>query len=294
LQGPGKPVSITTAASPEKPVAADGGALEPVTRGWLLRRVERTRPWQLLPPGTRGTLVGASVFSLLGMAAGLLTASHYPELLVWLYVSSVLPMLCAPVLAEKRLRHLTARRPFTWSLGERRRGDVVKIRGRVREGATFETAGLRRPAVVACYAGTVAYVTGHITDGLERPWHETRGFDFAVELQSGEALSVRVRGAYFLPQPPETRPLFWGRNMQTLPSPLRRRASADRTGAMTEVIFGETSLGLGDEVEVVGVLDYEVSPEATAAGRGARLHPVLRAGSLTPLLVRGCGERADS
>jgi hypothetical protein len=294
LQGPGKPVSITTAASPEKPVAADGGALEPVTRGWLLRRVERTRPWQLLPPGTRGTLVGASVFSLLGMAAGLLTASHYPELLVWLYVSSVLPMLCAPVLAEKRLRHLTARRPFTWSLGERRRGDVVKIRGRVREGATFETAGLRRPAVVACYAGTVAYVTGHITDGLERPWHETRGFDFAVELQSGEALSVRVRGAYFLPQPPETRPLFWGRNMQTLPSPLRRRASADRKGAMTEVIFGETSLGLGDEVEVVGVLDYEVSPEATAAGRGARLHPVLRAGSLTPLLVRGCGERADS
>ncbi len=265
----------------------------PVARGWLLRRVERTRPWQLLPPGTRGTLVGASMFSLLGMASGLLTASHYPELLVWLYVSSVLPMLCAPVLAEKRLRRLAARRPFTRSLAERCRGDVVKMRGRVREGATFETAGLRRPAVLACYAGTVTYVTGHITDGLERPWHETRGFDFAVDLPSGEALSVRVRGVYFLPQPPETRPLFWGRNMQTLPSPLRRRASADRRGAMTEVIFGETSLGPGDDVEVVGVLDHEVSPEATAAGRGARLHPVLRAGSLTPLLVRRCGDQDE-
>ncbi len=268
----------------------EGGALEPVERGWLLRRVERTRPWQLLPPGTRGTLVGASMFSLLGMASGLLTASHYPELLVWLYVSSVLPMLCAPVIAEKRLRRLAARRPFTRSLAERRRGDVVKVRGRVREGATFETAGLRRPAVLACYAGTVTYVTGHITDGLERPWHETRGFDFAVDLANGEALTVRLRGAYFLPQPPETRPLFWGRNMQTLPSPLRRRASADGRGAMTEVIFGETHLAPGDDVEVVGILDHEVSPEATAAGRGARLHPVLRAGSLTPLLVRRCSD----
>jgi hypothetical protein len=287
-RGTGEPA--TNAIQTEKPVAQEGGALEPIQRGWLLRRVERTRPWQLLPPGTRGTLVGASMLSLLGMASGLLTATHYPELLVWLYVSSVLPMLCAPVLAEKRLRHLAARRPFTRSLAERRRGDVVKVRGRVREGATFETAGLRRPAVLACYAGTVTYVTGHITDGLERPWHETRGFDFTVDLPSGEALTVRVRGVYFVPQPPETRPLFWGRNLQTLPSPLRRRASADRRGAMTEVIFGETSLGPADEVEVVGVLDHEVSPEATAAGRGARLHPVLRAGSLTPLLVRRCSD----
>ena len=59
---------------------------------------------------------------------------------------------------------------------------------------------------------------------------------------------------------------------------------------MTETIFGETNLRAGDEVEVIGVLDHEVRPEATGGGRGARLHPVLRATESTPLLVERIGE----
>jgi hypothetical protein len=283
LAGLGQPIVAC-----ERPVALEGAALEPIAGGWLLRRVERTRPWQLLPPGTRGTLVTSSAFSLAGLAAGLLSASAYPELFLWFYVSSLLPLLCAPVLAERRLRRLAAESPYTRSLAERQRGQVVKVEGVVRAGPTFESAGLRQRVVLACYAGTVTYVTGHITDGLDRPWHETRGIDFVVELPSGESVAVRSRGAYLVPQPPETRRLFWGRNMQALPSPLRRLARADRYSAVTETIFGESNLRPGERVEVVGTLDHEVSPQAAAAGRGARLHPVLKATGMTPLLVRRC------
>ena len=159
------------------------------------------------------------------------------------------------------------------------------MRGRVRAGATFESAGTRQRVVLACYAGTVTYVTGHITDGLARPWHETRGIDFTVDLETGESVGVRSRGVYFSPQPPETRRLFWGRNMQALPTALRRLARTDRAGSVTETIFGETNLCPGQQVEVVGVLDHEVRPEAAASGRGARLHPILRASDRTPLLV---------
>ena len=81
----------------------------------------------------------------------------------------------------------------------------------VREGATFETAGLRRSAVLACYAGTVTYVTGHITDGLSAPV-ETR-VDFAR--RSG-AVSLSVQWLPLRPRPD----LFWGRNMADVAEPL--------------------------------------------------------------------------
>ena len=274
----------------EQVVPLQGEALAPIPRGWLLRRVERARPWQLLPPGTRGTLVTTSMVTLAGVTIGLMSASHMPELLVWFYVSSVLPLLCAPMLAERRLRQIARQSPITRSLTERRRGEVVKVRGRVRAGASFQSAGMRQPVVLACYAGTVTYVTGHITDGMARPWHETRGIDFSLDLESGESVGVSSRGVYFLPQPPETRRLFWGRNLQALPTPLRRLARTDRHGSVTETIFGETNLRAGEDVEVIGVLDLEVRPEATGGGRGARLHPVLRATETTPLLVQRIGD----
>ena len=277
----------------ERPVAIEGEALAPVPRGWLLRRVERIRPWLLLPPGARGSLITTSMFSLAGAALGLLSATHAPELFLWLYASSVLPLLCAPVMAERRLRRMAAQSPLTRSLAERRRGEVVKVRGRVRGGPTFESAGARQRVVLACYAGTVTYVTGRITDGLARPWHETRGIDFTVDLETGESVAVRSRGAYFLPQPPETRRLFWGRNLQALPTALRRLARTDRDGSVTETIFGETNLRPGEQVEVVGVLDHEVRPEAAGGGRGARLHPILRTSELTPLLVERIGGDQD-
>jgi hypothetical protein len=261
--------------------------LAPSPNGQVLRRVEWTRPWLLLPPGARGCLVPLTIAAGLAMITGAaMTASLSPEFVVWLYGAATLPMAAAPMLVERRLRHLAERRPLSVSVAPLRRGEVVKVRGRVRAGETFETAGLRRPAVLASYAGTVTYVTGHITDGLSRPLHETRGVDFSVDLESGERVVVRTRNVYFLSQPPETKRLFWGRNMQGLPTPLRRLSRVEDRGAVTEVILGESNLCPGDEVEVVGVLDHEVSPIAAAAGRGARLQAVLRSGTLTPLLVR--------
>ena len=265
----------------------------PIPEGQLVRRVEWTRPWLLLPPGARSCLVPVSLFALAAIVAGFATTALTPQFLVWLYGAAMLPVLAAPVLVERRLRDLAARRPLIHSVAGLRRGEVVKVRGRVAAGPTFETAGLRRPAVLASYAGTVTYVTGHITDGLSRPLHETRGVDFSVDLETGERVFVRAHGAYFLSQPPETRRLFWGRNMQSLPTPLRRFARIEARGAVTETIFGETSLAPGEEVEVLGVLDHEVSPVAAAAGRGARLQAVLRAGPLTPLLVRRSADDED-
>ncbi|HEY0709375.1 MAG TPA: hypothetical protein VGG33_21375 [Polyangia bacterium] len=263
-----------------------GDTLVPARHGHLLRRVEWTRPWLLLPPGARGCLLPISILAALSIVTGVLTTALSPQLLLWVYGTAMLPILTAPVLADSRVRRLFNRRSALHSLAGRRRGDMVKIRGRVAAGPTFETMGLRRPAVMASYAGTVTYVTGHITDGLSRPLHETRGLDFSVELANGERIVVRPSGAYFLSQPPETRRLFWGRNMEGLPTPLRRLARLDAQGAVNETILGETSLSPGEEVEVLGVLDHEVSPEASAAGRGARLQAVLRAGPLTPLLIR--------
>lgn len=268
--------------------ASQGGPLMPIPHGQLLRRIEWTRPWLLLPPGARGCLVPVSLAALFAIVTGVATTSLTPEFLVWLYGAATLPVLAAPVLAERRLRHLAARRPLLRSVAGLRRGEVAKLRGRVLAGPTFETVGLRRPAVLASYAGTVTYVTGRITDGISRPLHETRGLDFCVDLESGEKVVVRARDAYFLSQPPETRRLFWGRKSQGLPTPLRRLARATEEGAVTEAIFGESSIAPGDEVEVMGVIDHEVTPEAAAAGRGARLQSVLRAGALTPLLVRRC------
>lgn len=273
--------------------ATQGGRLLPIAHGQLLRRIEWTRPWLLLPPGARGCLVPISLLAVLGIVGAFATTSFSPQFLVWLYGAATLPLLAAPVLVERRLRALAARRPLSHSVVGVRRGEVVKVRGRVMAGPTFETAGRRRPAVLASYAGTVTYVQGHITDGFSRPLHETRGFDFSVDLESGERVVVRARGAYFLSQPPETRRLFWGRNLQGLPTPLRRLARTEERGAVTETILGESSLSPGEEVEVVGVLDHEVCPEASAAGRGARLQAVLRAGPMTPLLIRRSGADED-
>jgi hypothetical protein len=270
-----------------------GDTLLPTRHGHLLRRVEWTRPWLLLPPGARGCLLPVSILAVLGIVTGVLTTALSPQLLLWLYGTAMLPVLAAPVIAESRVRRLFDRRPGLHSLAGHRRGDMVKVRGRVAAGPTFETVGLRRPAVLASYAGTVTYVTGHITDGLSRPLHETRGLDFSVELENGERIVVRPSGAYFLSQPPEIRRLFWGRNMQGLPTPLRRLARLDAHGAVNETILGETSLAPGEEVEVLGVLDHVVCPEASGAGRGARLQAVLRAGPLTPLLIRRSADEDD-
>jgi len=270
----------------ERPLAVDGGALAPIPGGWLLRRVQGLRPWRLLPPGARGTAVSASAFSLTGLAFSVMTANHFPQMFLWMFLSSLVPLFWAPALAERRLRRLAAQSPYLHSIAQRRRGEVVKIRGRIRSGASFESLGLRRQVVLASYAGTVTYVSGHITDGLERPWHETRGIDFVVDLENGETVTVRTRGAYLSPQPPEARWIFWGRNRHALPTPLRRVARAEAHGVVNETIFGETHLAPGDQVEVLGVLDYEIRPEAPAATRGARLSPVLRADELTPLLLR--------
>jgi hypothetical protein len=276
----------------DRRLAPESGPLAPVAHGWILRRVERARMWRLLPPGPRGALVGTATASAAGVGLALLVGQQSPALFPWAFAAAVVPLLFAPLLAERRLERLLAdERALARALATCRRGDVVKVRGRVRPGPTFESAGLRRASVLASYAGRVAYATGALTDGVEWPWFETRGIDFTLDLASGETALVRVRDLYLMPHPPETRSLFWSAALRMLPSPLRRLGRSLGQGAVNETILGETNLGPGDAVEVLGVLDHEVSSAADAAGRGARLVPVLRAGTLTPLLVRRCSDR---
>jgi hypothetical protein len=235
--------------------------------------------------------VGALALPVLGLGAMLGAGLWTESFLFWMFFPmALLGLLLGPALADRHLRRLLRGHAASLTVTNRRRGDVVKLRGRVRPGPTFESAGMRRSSVLACYAGTVDYITGRLSDGLERPWWETRGIDFVLDLPGNESVVVRVREAHLVQQPEELRALFWSHSRNGLPSPLRRQARPVRRGTVTETIIGETNVGPGDDIEVLGIVDREVSPAAEASARGERLQPVLRAGPLTPLVVRRCDE----
>ncbi len=181
---------------------------------------------------------------------------------------TTLPLLISPLLGPRLARGWTrrylARRVPLASVRDRKRGDTVMLAGTIRAGAWFETTGDKHRAVIANYTGG-----GLLTAAVSRPWTETRALDFVVDLPGGEAVRVSVRDAYLA----DREDPFGG---------LTRLAS--------DANVAETSVGPGDEVEVLGVLDFDIDADAAGPGRSARLAPVLRAGTLTPLLV--CPKKA--
>jgi len=148
----------------------------------------------------------------------------------------------------------------------------------------------RQPSVPTLFRGVPAVLFRNCIHNAD----EVRGIDFDLDLDVGQRVRVCVRRAFLVdrptpaPQAPACGPVyaappsegFSARLRSALllaPSPLFRTFGARH----------ESSVGPGDRVEVAGVLDRELAPDAAAPF--ARLIPtrfVLRAGVDRPLLVR--------
>lgn len=265
------------------------GPLVPVDGGWRLRRIEGLKVWNHLPQSVRRSVVAVLLpvptMGLLGAVTVSVVTGH--PALAWLFLPMMYGVLLGPYLARRRMSGLFDAHAPTGTLAGRGRGEPVKVRGRVCAGPTFESWGLRRRCVLACYVGTVEYVTGRLSDGRESPWSESRGIDFALELEDGQRLQVRARDAYLANRPSDLDRLFFGRDGQMLAAPVRRFVRGVPHGTVAESIFAETTIAPGDLVEVLGTLDFEVSAAGEGGpGRGQRLLPVLGAGGKAPLVVR--------
>jgi hypothetical protein len=276
---------------------ADGqaGPLLPVREGWLLRRVEGHEAWNLVPAPYRRQALSLTILPLvlLDLLSALLGG---PTGLT--FVAFLVTWRGARPIAEALMRRAMAGTLRRQSLAGLARGEVVRVRGRVRPGPSFVSAGGQWAAVLAAYAGEVRRppsrrgrrrargLVGPLTG--RRPWSELRGIDFVVDLQGGGSLVVSARDAFMLPPAEGLVDLGSCRTEDVVTAPLGRVVRKDESGTVIESVLAEWVIAPGDEVEIFGVLDFEVT---TAAGSGTSartggLSPVLKATGEVPLVVR--------
>jgi hypothetical protein len=256
-----------------------GGPLVPTRDGWLLRRVEGAEPWNLVPRRfrTAALLLGILPPVLLDLASAMLGGPTGLSFLTFI----IMLRWSRPIADALIRRTLRAERPAQ-TLAGRRSGESVLVRGRVRPGAAFASAGGGFAAVLTCYTGTVERACAT----RARSWAEVRGIDFIVDLESGESVVVSVRGAYLLAPKGTLLDMLSYRTADAFPAPLARLVRYARDRAVTESIVAELVVGPGDEVEVYGTLAWEVTPQADCApGRAIGPSPVVRNGHLAPLVV---------
>jgi hypothetical protein len=254
-----------------------------VREGWLLRRVEGAEPWNLVPQRFRAQAMWLAIVPLvlLDLMSALLGGPTGISFLAFLVV-----LRWSRPIADSLIRRSLAAHPPIRSLSGRRRGDPVRVRGRVRPGPCFSSAGGQWAAVLACYTGTVERERGPRRGALARSWAEVRGIDFVIDLENGESAMVGVREAYLLAPPGALSDMVSYRTGDAVTAPLGRVVRWLADEAVTESVIAELVIGPGDEVEVFGVLDWEVSPLASGApGRGVGLSPVVRGGPRVPLVV---------
>jgi hypothetical protein len=288
-EGPGARVQ----AKRTDDAATRGGPLYPVREGWLLRRVEGYRPWNLLPgPYRLRTLFWAVaplvLLDVLSMALG------GPP--VFTCVGFLVVMRGSRPIADALLRRTLERQPCRGELAGRPRGEAVRVRGRVRPGPCFASAGGRWPSVLAAYAGCAEHPAGRATAKRPRrrrrtrPWAEIRGMDFLVDLPGGETVIIAARDAYLL-APGALIDVASCRMQDVVTAPLGRVVRKDGGHTVIESVVAELVVGPGEELEIYGVLDWEVSPVAAGSpGRAGALSPVIRASAEIPLVV--CPGRA--
>jgi hypothetical protein len=297
--------------------ASHGGPLYPVREGWLLRRVEGYRPWAMLPPSYRRrtlfwALAPLVLLDLLSMALG------GPPVLVC--VGFLVALKGSRPIADALLRRSLERQPCREQLAGRARGETVRVQGRVRPGPCFASVGGRWPSVLAAYAGTAMHPAGRNSARSAarfggksggkfggkfggksggksggkrgrrrrrtRPWAEIRGMDFLVDLPGGETVVVSARDAYLL-APNALIDVASCRMVDVVTAPLGRVVRKDDEGTVIESVLAELVVGPGDEVEIYGVLDWEVNQAAAASpGRTGALAPVIRSSAQVPLVVR--------
>jgi hypothetical protein len=277
------------------PVAgAQAGPLLPVREGWLLRRVEGHEAWNLVPAPYRRQALCVTILPLvlLDLLAALLGG---PTGLT--FVAFLVTWRGARPIAEALMRRAMARTPGRRSLVGLARGEVVRVRGRVRAGPSFVSAGGRWAAVLAAYAGEVRRPSGRAgrrrPRGLgpvpvRRPWSELRGIDFVVDLPGGGSLVVSARDAYMLPPAEGLVDLGSCRTEDVVTAPLGRVVRRDGGATVIESVLAEWVVAPGDEVEIFGVLDFEVTA-AAGSGSSARtggLGPVVKATAEVPLVIR--------
>jgi hypothetical protein len=286
------------AIAESRQASSHGGPLYPVREGWLLRRVEGYRPWAMLPRSYRlrtffWALAPLVLLDLLSMALG------GPPVLVC--VGFLVALRGSRPIADALLRRTLERQPCREQLAGRARGEVVRVHGRVRPGPSFASAGGRWPSVLAAYAGCAEHPAGRTGGGKAgaksggkrgrrrrrtRPWAEIRGMDFLVDLPGGETVVIAARDAYLL-APNALIDVASCRMVDVVTAPLGRVVRKDAEGTVIESVVAELVIGPGDEVEIYGVLDWEVSQTAAGSpGRAGALAPVIRASAQVPLVVR--------
>jgi len=266
------------------PGAPAEGALVPNGTGYLL---SVGSPAQRLYPRAWAASRWLSVLSLPVVAAMpfVLVPAPYGLAGVAALVafSCWLPGAAVGAMARARMTRRLERTPL-WSTGSGEgawsppAGRLVRLRGTVAAQPTVASLFTGRPVVMATSdcAGAV----------------ETRGIDFAVELDGGHVLRVPAREALLLGRfqrvrgQPSCGPLALG-----MVAGQRRLRSAllhadGWVGRLLGLAARELTLAPGDPVEVCGVVDFEADPEAQRGfERSPAVRPVLRPFAGMPVLV---------
>jgi hypothetical protein len=266
------------------PVAPATGPLPANATGWVLAsggHAMRLFPRAMEiaarsgPLATAGPVIGSLVFdtpdftSVAALALG-------PFLM-----GLGLVKLCASAFLARQHKRAKA----TPHLGDLPPGTRVRIKGIIPEQPTFASLFRGRPGVLA-----------RSRIGLAE---ETRGIDFWIEAPEGERVRILVRDAFLLNRPTLLRDLpicdpvacdWWSH-----PFPRLRPHLPDAQPLVHRLIpprLYENSIGLGDFIEVCGVLERAAGPEGEAGpGRGTPLYWTLRGTPESPLLVRRLPDR---
>lgn len=163
--------------------------------------------------------------------------------------------------------------PALGSLAGAGEGAEVRVRGRILPAPGFLSPAGRAQVVLASCFGSIGGMRGRGSAEAFR-W-ELYGVDFTLALDGGEEVCVRIAGAS-LRAAPRRAPVHRSGTRPLAVALLSTRVAA---------IYREDALAAGDEVEVCGVLEWEIDPAADAGPRGTRLQAVLRSAPGAPVLV---------
>jgi hypothetical protein len=240
--------------------------------GQLLRQT-RVRPAPRMPIVLPATFCAGLTLGILEPAL----AAAIPAL-QGMGIALGLGALLAVSVAEMRrdrFRRVFERTRVRRSLSGCRQGDRVRLRGKVAPGPTPPRAGTPRDATLALYVGQVRRL-----DGKNVTLHEVRGQDFRLQLDNHESAAIDVRGA------------LWVTVGSTLgeprvhDEPLWSRVDDAERGIVV-FVHAEELIRPGDEIEVLGTLDYVIDPAVDRPGyRESPLGARLRGTKARPLVLR--------
>ena len=178
-------------------------------------------------------------------------------------------------LRRDRYRRVFERARVRTSLADCRRGERVRLRGKVAAGPAQPRAGTPRDATLALYVGQIRRF-----DGQNVTLHEVRGQDFRLQLDNNESAAIDVSGA------------FWVTVGSTLgeprvhEEPLWSRVDDPEKGIVV-FVHAEELIRPGDEIEVLGTLEYVIDPSVDRPGyRESPLGARLRGTKGRPLVLR--------